>query len=106
MQHLQTGCLQLKRLISFCLFHVSQFEKWEDIPELGVMAEQAEGDQRLGLPESSRDALGVGTERHQQQVPTYLPTYLPHPNPNPPHQNQMQPLPPLILWVIVIVLCD
>lgn len=78
------GRPQLKRLISFCLFHVSQVDKLEGIPELGVMAEQTEAegapDQRLDLPEPSRDALGVGTERHQQQVPTYLPTYLPHQN--------------------------
>lgn len=75
------GCLQLKRLISFSVFYVSQFEKLEGIPELGVMAEQTEAegarDERLGLPETSRDVLGVGTvipllspERQQQQVPT------------------------------------
>lgn len=60
---------------------MSKFEKLEGIPELGVIVEQTEGegarDERLGLPETSRDVLGVGTgipllspERHQQQVPT------------------------------------
>lgn len=71
------GCLRLNRLISFCLFHVSQFEKLEGIPELGVLTEgEGARDERLGLPETSGDALEVGTvipllspERHQQQVP-------------------------------------
>ena len=60
---------------------MSQFEKLEGIPELKVLAEQTEGveapDEGLGLPETSRDVLGVGTvipllspEQHQQQVPT------------------------------------
>lgn len=79
------GCLLLKWLISRCLFHVSQFERLEGIPELGVMAEQTEGegarDERLGLAETSREVLGVGTaipllspERHQQQVPALAQT--------------------------------
>lgn len=63
-------CLQLKHLMSFYVFHPSQFEKLEGIPELGEIAEQMEGeparDERLGLPQASRDVLGVGTVIPQQ----------------------------------------
>lgn len=64
------ACLQLKHLMSFSVFHMSQFEKLEGIPELGEIAEQTEGeparDERLGLPQASRDVLGVGTVIPQQ----------------------------------------
>lgn len=64
------ACLQLKHLMLFCVFHASQFEKLEGIPELGGIAEQTEGeparDERLGLPQASRDVLGVGTVIPQQ----------------------------------------
>lgn len=59
-------CLQLKHLMSFYVFHTSQFEQLEGIPELGEIAEQTEGDERLALPQASRDVLGVGTVIPQQ----------------------------------------
>lgn len=57
------ACPQLKHLMSFYVFHASQFEKLEGIPELGEISEQTEGeparDERLGLPQASRDVLGT-----------------------------------------------
>lgn len=71
---------------------MSQFEKLEGIPELGVVAEQTEGeparDERPGLPQASRDVLGVGAvipllspDGRQQQVPVPVPAQHPHPTP-------------------------
>lgn len=64
------ACLQLKHLMAFYVFYTSQFEKLEGIPELGEISEQTEGEpareERLGLPQASRDVLGVGTVIPQQ----------------------------------------
>lgn len=73
------ACLQLKHLMLFYVFHMSQFEKLEGIPDLGEIAEQTEGDpardERLGLTQASRDVLGVGTVI-PQQVPIQAHTEL------------------------------
>lgn len=64
------ACLQLKHLMLFYVFHTSQFEKLEGIPELEDIVEQTEGeparDERLGLPQASGDVVRVGTMIPQQ----------------------------------------